>query len=104
MQHLPPAQARNVAEAALGPPPLRSTQAPRPAPADVSLFGEVYAKPAAPKEGTEKVHQTALKAAEEFENVCCCKGVEFLNLDDWMVAFAKWTLHPKFLLEQTALS
>ena len=35
----------------------------------------------------------------DFEKMCTVRGVMFDDLDDWMVAFLKWTVHPKFLLK-----
>ena len=35
----------------------------------------------------------------EFDALCKSKNAEILDLDAWMVAFTKWTLHPKFLLD-----
>ena len=109
MQAMMPAQARNVSEAGLRPPPstseflarLADAQAPRPPPADVALFGGTFATAATHKPGTRRAHSQSCRAAIEFEQVCKHRGVDFPGLDDWLVAFAKWTLHPKFLLDGT---
>ena len=78
MQAMFPAQARNVAEAGLRPPPtsaefmaaLIAAQAPKPPPADVALFGTTYAKPAGNRPGTEHNHSVSYRAAIEFVKVC----------------------------------
>ena len=106
MQAMFPAQARDVAEAGLRPPPtsaefmaaLIAAQAPKPPPADVALFGTTYAKPAGNRPGTEHNHSVSCRAAIEFVKVCDHRKCELTNLDDWMVGFSKWVLHPQFLL------
>ena len=97
-------------EAALGTLPTRQeflyaldkAMAPKPAPADVALFGPFYAKPAEHRPGTDRTHQQAYKAAKEFEAMCVVRQVQFDDLDDWFVAFAKWTVHPQFLLDDSS--
>ena len=42
--------------------------------------------------GTERSQKAALRAALDFEKVLQSKGVVFEKLDDWMTAFAKFTL------------
>ena len=104
-----PAQARNVSEAALRPLPttrefletLGKAIQPKPAPADAALFGPLYAKPPQHRPGTVRNHKQAYKAAIEFEAVCIARGTPLTNLDDWMVGFAHWTLHPQYLLDDS---
>ena len=103
MQAMLPAQAKNVAEAGLRELPptdeflrrLAQSLQPEAAPADTALFGDTYAKPPKRAAGTQRMYQFSVKCALEFEQLCVQKGCEFKNLDDWMVAFAKWTLSSK---------
>ena len=44
----------------------------------------------------------AYQSAMEFDALCKSKNAEILDLDAWMVAFTKWILHPKFLLDGIA--
>jgi hypothetical protein len=96
-----PAQLVNVAEAALGPLPpvdaflaaLEQAQNPaRPPPADTVLFGDTFAEQPGLPTGTEKNQKLSFHAAMDFAKVLAHQNCVLSNLDDWMTAFAKWTL------------
>lgn len=101
-----------VAEAALGPLPTSEEFLKRikvgshgPPPAerqrvDDTLFANLFAAPSSPH-GTEQIQKGALKAAEDFQKILDTQKAPISNLDEWMMAFAKWTLHPKFLFDDT---
>ena len=80
-----PAQARNVAQAGLSPPPptkeflerLALAIQARPPPADTALFGPTFAVPPGNPEGTEVGHEQAYRAVCEFQKVCEAKKVDF---------------------------
>jgi hypothetical protein len=102
-----PAQLAIVAEAALGPTPdpgsflkaLKDHMKVEAPPPDALLFGSTFgAQPTAPF-GTLKNQEMALRAAEEFQAVCDLRKAEYGDLDDWMRAFAYFTLAPQFLVE-----
>ena len=78
---------------------LARSQEPAGPPADTALFGATFAEQPSHASGTERNHAYAIKAALEFRELCRKKGCDFPNWDDWMVALAKWTLDPQFLLD-----
>ena len=96
------AQLSTVAVSALPRPPtpeqfiagLKAAAAPRErSPADQALFGDTFAKQPWPTGGTAKNRQVALRAVLDFEKVCTVRQAVFVNLDDWFVAFARWSVN-----------
>ena len=103
-----PAQLVSVAEAALGPLPTSTEFLDRlvnvgsaldAAPADLGLFGQTFSESPRQPPGTEKNQKVALRAALDFQEVCKHKNVHMKHLDEWFMAFAKWTLHFDVLLD-----
>ena len=96
-----PAQVTNVCEASLRQPPKTSIflaglkaamEAPKVSTADVVLFGDTFSDPLPIPPGTEKNQKGAYNAITNFEKVMMTEGAVIEDLDDYMVAFAKWTL------------
>ena len=102
-----PAQAVNVAEAAMPRPPppcvfleflKKAMEAPKVPTADVQLFGDIFPEVRQPP-GTEKNQKGAYAAITNFQKVMVNQNVVIENLDDYMVAFAKWTLSMESLFD-----
>ena len=69
---------------------------------DVTLFGDTFAGQIKQPEGSTKNQKQAFVALRNFQKVCDKKGWSTENLDEYMVAFAKWVLSVKTLFETEA--
>ena len=103
-----PAQVSNVCQQALPPPPptsvflnaLKEAMAPRESPAaDVGLYGDRFSGDPSLEPQVKHNEATAFAAACDFEKVCVSKQVSLEKMDDWMAAFAKFVLSPRYLLD-----
>ena len=103
-----PAQLANVAAAALPRPPtvqafferLRmSHETPPPNNASRELFGDTFADAEPKPAGTEKTQKMALSAANDFAKVLEVKGVVITEMDEWLTAFAQWSLGVEWLFD-----
>ena len=66
---------------------------------DVALFGDTFAKKTCLKGGQAKNSQGTYAAALDFEKILAIRQVSFTNMDDWLVAFAKWVINVDYLFD-----
>lgn len=80
---------------------VHDKEMPGPDPED-GMFGDAFANSKNDRKppGTEKARMLAIAAALEFEAVRISKGVELTKLDDWLVAFAKFTMDPEAMIDE----
>ena len=104
-----PAQVSNVCQAALPQPPptaiffaeLKTAMAPREGPsADDGLFGDLFSSNTSLLPEKKHNEVSAFGAAKDFQKVCDCKQVILEKLDDWLAAFAKFVISPRFLFDK----
>ena len=108
LQAMLPAQLANVAAAALPrPPPVptfleriqMSVDTPVASNASRELFGDTFSEVDRKPLGTETNQKKALNAALDFAKVLSVKGIVITDLDDWMTAFAQWSLGVAWLFD-----
>ena len=108
LQVMLPAQLANVAAAALPRPPTvqifldrlcMSLATPTTSVASRELYGDTFAEADIKPLGTDRNQKKALGAALDFAKALEHKQVVITDLDEWMTAFAQWTLGVEWLFE-----
>ena len=108
LQVMLPAQLANVAAAALPRPPTvqifldrlcTSLATPTTSVASREIHGDTFAEADIKPSGTDRNQKKALGAALDFAKVLEHKQVVITDLDEWMTAFAQWTLGVEWLFE-----
>lgn len=103
-----PAQLVNVAESALPPlPPVetflkdleKGHESLTSESTDTAIFGDTFVGGVPQPEGSTKNQKGAYAAVKNFQKVCEKKGWNPTNLDEYMVAFAKWVLNVDCLFD-----